>query len=175
MRVYSFTKPKKKPIFKEDTKLWLIFIAISLVLYISFGVFLEIKSYLFKKETKELYNQILTLKHKIIELNKQKEFIYTQKALYEDIMIKNQLVKQQIQNLLDLIPDPITLEKFYIDHNKLIIYGITPTKDVYNLLMLPPLESIFEQTITYFYELPNGWYKFKSENFIKSEDENQTK
>jgi len=174
LRVYSFVKPKKKPLLKEDTKLWLIFITISFILYISFGLFLEIKSYLFKKETKELYNQTLTLKHKIIELNKQKEFIYTQKALYEDIMIKNQLVKQQIQNLLDLIPDPITLEKFYIDHNKLIIYGITPTKDVYNLLMLPPLESIFEQTITYFYELPNGWYKFKSENFIKSEDENQT-
>jgi hypothetical protein len=87
-------------------------------------------------------------------------------------MIKNQLTKQQIKNLLDLIPDPITLEKFYIDNDKLIIYGITPTKDAYNLLMLPPLESLFAKTITTFYKLPNGWYKFKSENYLKSENEN---
>lgn len=175
MRVYSFKKPKKKPIFKEDTKLWLIFIIISLFLYTGFGVFLLFKAYLFKKDAKELKIKSIELKLKTAELNKQKEFIFIQKALYENIMIKNSLTKQQIKNLLDLIPDPITLERFYIDNNRLIIYGITPTKDIYNLLMLPPLESIFEKTVTTFYELPNGWYKFKSQNYIKSKDENQTK
>jgi len=168
---YSFIKPKKKPLFKEDTKLWLIFISISMFLYLSFGAFLLIKAYIFKKETNELKQQIISLNEQIKELNLQKEFILKQETIYTDIMTKNQLVKQQIRNLLDLIPDPITLEKFYIDHNKLIIYGITPTKDVYNLLMLPPLESIFDKTTTYFYELPNGWYRFKSINYLKSENE----
>ena len=174
MKAYSFIKPKKKPLFKEDTKLWLIFITFSLLLYILFALFLAIKAHFFKTDSQKLLKEIEKLKKETTELSLQKEFIYTQKALYEDIMIKNALVKQQIKNLLDLIPDPITLERFYIDNNKLIIYGITPTKDVYNLLMLPPLESVFEKTVTYFYELPNGWYRFKSENYIKSEDENQT-
>jgi len=174
LRAYSFITPKKKPLFKEDTKLWLIFITASFFLYLFFGLFLLFKSYLFDKDSKKLTQQIENLKQKTTEIIAQKEFIYKQKALYEDISTKNDLVKQQIKNLLDLIPDPITLERFYIDNNKLIIYGITPTKDVYNLLMLPPLKSIFSDTKTYFYELPNGWYRFKSENFIKSEDENQT-
>ncbi|QCT95283.1 hypothetical protein FE773_08780 [Caminibacter mediatlanticus TB-2] len=174
MKVYSFIKPKKKPLFKEDTKLWLIFIIASLFLYIIFAIFLLFKAYLFNKDSKELITQIDSLKQKITQIKAQKEFIYKQKVIYENIITKNDLVKQEIKNLLDLIPDPITLEKFYIDNNKLIIYGITPTKDIYNLLMLPPLQSIFEKTQTYFYELPNGWYRFKSENFIKSEDENQT-
>ena len=72
-----------------------------------------------------------------------------------------------IKNLLDLIPDPITLTSISFDKNKLIIYGITPTKDIYNMLMLPPLESIFTKTKTYFYQMNNGWYKFKSENYLK--------
>lgn len=174
MRVYSFTKPGKKPLFKEDTKLWLIFIVISFFLYLLFALLLVIKAYFFKQDTGKLLKEIDHLKKETIELNLQKEFIYTQKAIQENLNVKNALTKQQIKNLLDLIPDPITLDKFYMDHNKLIIYGITPTKDIYNLLMLPPLQSIFVKTITNFYELPNGWYKFKSENFIK-EESNETK
>ncbi len=173
MRVYSFTKPEKKPLFKEDTKIWLVFIIISLLLYFIFAAFLLFKGYLFKKDTKNLNTQTVELNKKIKELNAQTNFIYTQEVIYNDIMTKNELVKQQIKNLLDLIPDPITLQKFYIDNNRLIIYGITPTKDAYNLLMLPPLESVFDKTKTEFYEMPNGWYKFKSVNYLKSDNEIQ--
>jgi hypothetical protein len=166
--MYSFTKPKPKPLFQEDTKLWLIFISISMGLYIFFAIFLLIKSYLFKKDIKFYKNEIVTLNKKLENIKQQKDFILKQKTLYEDIMVKNTLLKQSIKNLLDLIPDPITLNACKFDKNKLIIYGITPSKDIYNLLMLPPLESIFTQTNTYFYLMPNGWYRFKSENYIKS-------
>jgi hypothetical protein len=167
--MYSFTKPKPKPLFKEDTKLWLIFIFISFSLYLLFALFLGIKVYLFKKDIKNYQNQILTLNKQLKDIENQKNFILKEKTLYEDIMVKNTLLKQSIKNLLDLIPDPITLNSCTFDKNKLIIYGITPSKDIYNLLMLPPLESIFTQTHTYFYLMPNGWYRFKSENYLKSE------
>jgi len=170
--MYSFTKPKAKPIFKEDTKLWLIFYFISVFLFISFALFLLLKAYFYNKDTQKLNKQTIYLKQQIIKLNSQKELIYLQKTLYENIQIKNSVIKTSIKNLLDLIPDPITLDKFLLSKNELIIYGITPTKDVYNMLMLPPLESIFESTTTYFYELPNGWYKFKSINKIKADNEN---
>jgi hypothetical protein len=167
--MYSFIKPKPKPLLKEDTKLWLIFIGISVILYISFGLFLEIKTILYNKDTESFNQEIVSLKHKLANIEKEKQFIYTQKTLYEDIMVKNSLMKDSIKNLLDLIPDPITLTSISFDKNKLIIYGITPTQDIYNMLMLPPLESIFTQTKTYFYQMPNGWYKFKSENYLKED------
>ena len=99
MKAYSFIKPKKKPLFKEDTKLWLIFITFSLLLYILFTLFLVIKAHFFKKDSQKLLKEIEKLKKETTELSLQKEFIYTKKALYEDIMIKNALVKQQIKNL----------------------------------------------------------------------------
>jgi len=170
--MYSFTKPKPKPYFKEDTRLWLIFYAISIFLYVSFSLFLLLKAYLFNRDINYFNKEIKSLNKKIDILKKEKENITIQKNLYQEILTKNSLIKQNVKNLLDLIPDPITLNKFLLSKNKLILYGITPTKDVYNLLLLPPLESIFEETKTYFYELPNGWYKFKSINTLKSEDEN---
>jgi hypothetical protein len=166
--MYSFTKPKPKPLFQEDTKLWLIFILISLSLYILFALFLSIKTYLFKKNINNYNSKIITLNNKLTNIKNKKNFIIKEKTLYEDLMVKNELLKQSIQNLLDLIPDPITLNSCKLDKNKLILYGITPSKDIYNLLMLPPLESIFNETHTYFYFMPNGWYRFKSENYLKS-------
>ena len=170
--MYSFTKPLKKPYFKEDTKLWLVFIFISTFLYVTFSLFLLIKAYFYSKNTNNLAKNEITLKEKIIKLQKEKENILLQKELYENITVKNSVIKDSVKNLLDLVPDPITLNKFLFSKNKLIIYGITPTKDVYNLLMLPPLESIFQSTKTEFIQLPNGWFKFKSINTLKSDNEN---
>ena len=165
--MYSFIKPKPKPLFKEDTKIWLTFIGISIILYILFVLFLEIKTYSYKKEIDSFNKDIIYFQKEILKINKEKQFIYKQKSLYEELMVKNSLMKDSMKNLLDLIPDPITLDSILFDKNKLIIYGITPTKEIYNMLMLPPLESIFTNTKTYFYQMKNGWYKFKSENYLK--------
>ncbi len=170
--MYSFTKPSKKSLFKDDTKLWIVFILISSILYMLFALFLFVKSYIYIKDIKQFSQQTVVLKEKIIHLKKQKNDILIQKTLYGNIMVKNSVIKDSVKNLLDLIPDPITLECFMFSKNKLIIYGITPTKDVYNLLMLPPLQSIFESTQSTFYQMPNGWYKFKSINTIKNDYEN---
>jgi len=168
--MYSFIKPKQKPLLKEDTKLWLIFISITLLLYTLFVVFLQTKIYLYNKDIKTSREKIVTLNEKLKSISKEKTFINKQKIVYEDIMVKNSLMKDSIKNLLDLIPDPITLNSIYFDKNKLIIYGITPTKYIFNILMEPPLKSIFTVTKTEFYQLPNGWYKFKSENYLKERE-----
>lgn len=169
--MYSFKKPKPKPIFAYDTTLWLIFISISTLLYISFALFLYIKSYFFKKDIQNFTKQIISFDKQINKINFEKETIYFQKSVYEDIQVKNSLIKESIKNLLSLIPDPITLQAIKFEKNSLIIYGITPSKDIYNLLMLPPLQSIFTSTQTNFYQLPNGWWTFKSINQLKNKNE----
>jgi len=165
--MYSFIKPKPKPLFKEDTKIWLVFIGFSLVLYTLFVIFLKTKTHLYKQDIESFNEEIIYFQREISKVNKEKQFIYTQKSLYEELMTKNSLMKDSIKNLLNLIPDPVTLNSIFFDKNKLTIYGITPTKEIYNMLMLPPLKSIFTDTKTYFYQMKNGWYKFKSENYLK--------
>ena len=91
--MYSFTTPKPKPLIKEDTKLWLIFIGISVILYISFAIFLEIKTILYNKDIETFNKEIITLKRNITDIISQKEFIYKQKTLYDEIMFKNSLIK----------------------------------------------------------------------------------
>ena len=168
--MYSFIKPKPKPLFKEDTKLWLIFIGVSLIIYLLFALFLEIKAYFYKRDINFFNKKIIQLQKEILKINQQKQFIYKQKSLYEELIVKNSLMKDSIKNLLDLVPDPITLNSVFFDKNKLIIYGITPTKEIYNMLMLPPLKSIFTHSKTYFYQMKNGWYTFKSENYLKEKE-----
>jgi len=167
--MYSFTRPNKKPLFKEDTKLWLVFIAISTSLYLLFSIFLLIKIFLFKKDIKNYSSQTAILSKKIEDIKKEKKFILKQKEFYLNIIVSNSLKKESIKNLLDLIPDPITIDKIDFEKNRLIIYGTTPIKDIYNMLLRPPLESIFSVTKVYFYQMPNGWYKFKSENILKEQ------
>ncbi len=167
--MYSFTKPKPKSILKEDTKLWLIFIGISSILYISFTIFLEIKAYYYKKESINFKSEIFNIEDKIDKLNLKKITILKEEKFYKDILTQNSLMKDKIKNLLDLIPDPITLNSISMDKNRLIIKGITPTKEIYNSFMLPPLESVFNKTETIFYQMPNGWYKFISKNYLKEQ------
>jgi hypothetical protein len=156
--------------FAEDTKLWLIFISAVSILMISFTLFLAFQAYKNKEDTKKLENQINKNNIMISQFNKKINFINKEKTLYTNIMINNQLLKDGVKNLLDLIPDPITVTNVQIKKNSLVIYGITPTKDVYNLLLIPPLKAIFNQTHTNFYQMSNGWYRFESINSLKEEE-----
>jgi len=167
--MYSFTRANKKSFFAEDTKLWLIFISAVSGLMIFFASFLFIKGLFYKKDIKELRLQITQNSKKIEDFTQKINFIKKEKQLSTQISVNNELLKDGVKNLLDLIPDPITLTNIKIEKKSLYIYGITPTKDVYNILLLPPLKSIFTTTITNFYQMDNGWYRFESINILKEE------
>ena len=53
----------------------------------------------------------------------------------------------------------------------LVLYGITPNKDVYNFMLQAPLRSIFHRTYSSFYPEKNGWLRFVSTNYIDQTDE----
>lgn len=165
--MYSFTKPKIKPFFAEDTKLWLIFISAVSALIVVFTLFIAIQGYMKLKELKTLKKEIYENKLQITKLEYKINFIRKEKSIYTSIVVNNELLKNSIKNILSLVPDPITLTDMKMEKNSLILYGITPTKEVYKLLLLPPLKSIFNENITHFYQMNNGWYRFESINKMK--------
>ena len=168
--MYSFSTPRKKNFFKEDTKLWLIFLMAITFLFSAFSLFIWLQSYSYTKNIAFYNKEIKKFDKEIKSIQIKKEFILKQKSVFSEIDLSNSMLKDSVKNLLDLIPDPITLNKIVINKNSLEIYGITPTKEVYNVLLLPPLKSIFTSTTTNFYMMDNGWYKFYSKNELKNEN-----
>ncbi|EAJ3172476.1 hypothetical protein CYB90_08150, partial [Campylobacter coli] len=77
---------------------------------------------------------------------------------------QNQAFKNSLKNLFDIIvkTDGITLESIEQEENSLKLIGVTPTKEMFALLLETPLKSIFDQSFTTYYRLNNGWYRFIS-------------
>ena len=167
--MYSFTQPRKKELFQEDTKLWLIFLTAISFLFSAFSIFIWLQSYSYTKDISYYKTEIKKYDKNIKDLKEKKAFILKEKNIFAEIDLSNSMLKNSVKNLLDLIPDPITLTKIVIDKNSLQIFGITPTKEVYNILLLPPLESIFTTTKTEFYMMNNGWFRFYSKNELNNE------
>jgi len=167
---YSFIKPRKKYLLEGDSKFWLLFIFTSIFIMIAFTFFLKMKT----SELEEIANlaqkKELEAKESINNLNKKVEFINMQKEKANSIYSSNLLLRDSIKNLFDLVPDQITLDKVQMNKKELIINGSTPSKDIYNFLLLAQLKSIFTKNETTFYMLPNGWFKFVSVNKIESFD-----
>ncbi|MDO5045708.1 hypothetical protein, partial [Campylobacter sp.] len=93
-----------------------------------------------------------------------------QRDLANEIFASNTILKQSLNNLFDLVPDSITLNEVSMSKNSLIIKGVTPNKDTYNMLLLAPLKSIFSTSNTTFYQLQNGWLNFISTNKIDNSE-----
>lgn len=161
---YSFNHPQPKPKIDSDSRVFVIFFAVTLVLIIGFTIYLAIDKSSMKKEmvtmerqTKQLQSESEVFQRKIARIERLVR-------KYETITTNNTLLKESIQNLFDLVPDQITLTKAVLDRNGLILYGVTPSKEVYNYLLLAPLKSIFQRNVTTFYRMKNGWWRFVSVN-----------
>jgi len=161
---YSFIQPKAKQIVDSDTKIILIFFAITIALTIGFTLFIVLKQNNFVEEVTSMKKEIAKYKNKNSLYEKKIERIERLVQKFESIQTHNTLLKESIQNLFDLVPDQITLTKAILNRDGLILYGVTPSKDVYNYLLQAPLKSIFHSNQTTFYPIRNGWYKFVSIN-----------
>lgn len=163
---YSLIRPQIKPFFSLFSKIWIYFIGIVFVLLLFLNFFLIIKNYSLKSSIEDAKISYLNttkdiekVDEIIAELNKQ-----TKEA--GEIFASNTILKQSLNNLFDLVPDSITLNEIFMDKNTLIVKGITPSKDMYNMLLASPLHSIFTTSNTSFYQLENGWFNFISTNKI---------
>lgn len=161
---YSLLKPKKKPIFSLFSKIWIGFIALVLCALIGANLYIQHENLGLLDDLEEINSQYALIVSNIHKTNEKIATLTTQKNLANAIYASNLLLKQSIKNLFDLVPDSVTLSEVYSDNSTLIIKGITPTRDVFNLLLGAPLRSIFSTSNTTFHQAPNGWLNFISTN-----------
>jgi Tfp pilus assembly protein PilN len=164
MSRYSFIKPGKKGWLDQESTILALFLVVTMALVLGFGLFLTAKRNAMLDEIHQMRAQSAILKQESAKYNAQIARIKKLAAKYEAITTNNTLLKESIQNLFDLVPDQITLTKALLNRDGLILYGVTPSKDIYNYLLLAPLRSVFENSSTTFYPLKNGWWRFVSVN-----------
>ncbi len=168
--IYSYIKPRRKSIFTEDIQLLITFFTITLLMLFLTYAFLLYKDYSFTVQKKEnLAKQEAILSH-VDKIEQKIAKIQEQKNLSEEVFTKNIVLKDSISNLFDLVPVRITLSRAELLENGLILYGITPNKDIYNFMLQAPLRSIFNRTYSSFYPAQNGWLHFVSTNYIDKEE-----
>lgn len=161
---YSFIRPNPKPKIDSDSRILIIFLLVTVLLILAFTAFLWFRGDRMHKEILQMQRQERSMRAKIDRENAQITRIRRLVQKYETIQTNNTLLKESIRNLFDLVPDQITLTRAVLDRNGLALYGVTPSKDVYNYLLAAPLKSVFKKSVTTFYPLKNGWYRFVSIN-----------
>lgn len=167
---YSYIKAREKTVFTKDIQLLFIFFGVTLFMLFSTYAFLLFKDYRFKSEIEDIAKQKIQLRANISNMNTQIAVVEKQSLFSEKVFTKNSVLKESINNLFDLVPSRITLSEAKIMQDGLILYGITPNKDVYNFMLQAPLRSIFHRTYSSFYPAENGWLRFVSTNYIDEEE-----
>jgi len=166
---YSYITPRKKSAFTAEVQLLVTFFSITLgMLFITY-LFLLFKDYSFLSDMDEIAVVQSELNVNIEDMKEQITFIEKENLLAQKVYTQNTVLKDSIANLFDLVPQRITLSEAKLLENGLILYGVTPNKDVYNFMLQAPLRSIFHRTYSSFHPAENGWLRFVSTNYIDEE------
>ena len=167
---YSYIKSRKKSIFTPEMQLLSVFFGITISMLFLTYFFLLFKDYRFTQNRLDTISQKQSIILDIDKIERKIKFIQRQNILAESVFTKNTVLKDSISNMFDLVPQRITLSEAKLLENGLVLYGITPNKDVYNFMLQAPLRSIFHRTYTSFYPTKRGWTRFVSTNYIDKED-----
>lgn len=164
---YSFSSPQPKSIISNISKIWVFYIALSVAIIYINGIYLNIKIAAFNANKNELETQI-----SVGEKNIDVENLNSARLEYEiNLDSLNKLysdeVKIAISKILDIIPDQITISHLILEEKKLILKGITPSRETYAFLLQAPLKSIFTTSRVDYFQLENGWYNFTSINILE--------
>lgn len=168
---YSYIKPRIKSVFTPELQLLTVFFGITLMMLFLTYFFLLFKDYRFTQNRLDVIEERQNIKTEINFMQERITFIQKESLLAENIFTKNTVLKDSISNMFDLVPERITLSEANLLENGLILYGITPNKDVYNFMLQAPLRSIFHRTYSSFYPAENGWVRFVSTNYIDKEED----
>jgi len=167
---FSFIHPRKKEILSAEFRLMLFFFGVTMTMLFLAYMFLVFKSYAYESDFKDSKKEISELDLQTKEINSDIDFVTMQKIRAGEIFTTNMLMRDSMQNLFDLVPDKITITSAKMDKKSLVLYGVSPNKEVYEYLLLASLRSIFHHSYTTFYTMDNGWVHFVSTNYLDVED-----
>lgn len=167
---YSYITPRRKSAISHEVILMLTFFTITILMLVLTYTFLLYKDFAFTNTIASVIEKRTELEKNVEKMKSQITYIQKQKQFAQGILTHNSVLKDSIANLFDLIPQRITLSEAKLMKNGLILYGITPSKDVYNFMLHAPLRSIFNRTYSSFYPASNGWLRFVSTNYSDEEE-----
>lgn len=159
---YSFTRPGKKTILKRVSRIWLGYIALSIIVFLGFVGILKIEGIYMQNRAE---SAVQTQSMRLEEIKEWQNLMIEEqnKVNFGSVLAtQNQMLEQSVVNLFDLIPDQITLNRIEMQSQELRLYGSTPSKQIYTFLLEVPLRSIFHESRAEFYMLGNGWFNFVS-------------
>ncbi len=169
----SFIRPREKYVVGPELRLVLFFFGVTLFMLTASYLFLAYKQYAFGAEMAEMDARSMELNSSIATMNARIAFIEGEASRAEQVYTANTVMKESIRNLFDLVPDRIILSEAELKESSLVLYGVTPNKEIYEFMLHAPLRSIFHRTYSSFYPEENGWYRFVSSNFLDDEEGNQ--
>lgn len=170
---YSFVSPNKKTLLKKVSRIWWGYIFLTLFIFVGFVVTLKIQGYFMEIKTAEALQAQQTALDEIKKFQEIRDQEAQRVQFGKFITNQNAMLKESVENLFDLIPEQITLNKIQMEQYQLVLYGATPSKQIYTFLLEVPLRSIFHQSRADFYLLPNGWYNFVSVSKLNKEEQAQ--
>lgn len=161
---YSFTAVQPKRIFSKIVKIWWFYIFLSVFLIGAFSINLKIQTGQSIKNSKDMVQKQDFYYQQIQKVQSNQKRLEYELLVIKDDITDNMLVKDAIDNLLNLIPDQITISLIEIKDQSLVIKGNTPSKEVFRYLLQDPLKAIFGESKVSFFMLSNGGYEFVSES-----------
>ncbi len=167
---HSFTRARRKTLVTPELWLVFFFFGITLLMLVSTYGFLSYKSYSYGQKREQSRMHIAQMEKEIAAFDTEIAFINKERTRSEQVFTANTVLKESIKNLFDLVPERITLTQANMQKNALILYGVTPNKDVYEFMLHAPLRSIFHRSYSSFYPLENGWFRFVSTNYLDEEE-----
>lgn len=159
----SFTSARPKKVFADDTKMWLVFVSICLTAVIGADQYLVYQTGRMTDQRERAEVKIRADRNETAAAEEELAKIKRGVEQIQNVGAANVLLRDSIQNLFDIVPDPITLSRIEMNETTLTLQGTTPTREVFNYMLYPPLKSIFKTTRTSF-SVHGGGYVFTSVN-----------
>lgn len=166
---YSFTAPRPKSIVSKLSKIWIFYTILSVAIIYIGGIYLRIETNIFQSDTQITEDNMDAQDEKISIINKNTKQLQYEINLEQINKNYNYELQNALSKLFDLIPDQITITQISLEEDKLILKGITPTREIYSFLLQAPLKSIFTTSRVDFFPLPNGWFNFTSISTLDKE------
>ncbi|WP_104751198.1 hypothetical protein [Helicobacter salomonis] len=161
---FSYSKPHGKHMVRPHTKIWVFYMLLAVGLSVLMARFLdrEIVASSHQSEITLIESSIYghvseRLKDRRKEIEKKVE-----ETAHRAVYTTN--IRDAIKGILEIIPDSITIQSITIDYSSLVVKGVVPSKEAFQLSLQQRLNSIFENSQVAFYPMGNGWLRFVSHN-----------